>query len=116
MGRKLLALGLAASILGGTAAAAIAAPAPNVIVGTLGNDRLFGTKHPDVIYGLPGNDRLFGGGKSDVLRGGRGNDVLRDAGTRYGPSIDVLAGGAGFDRCIGNRVDTFLRCEIIRIR
>lgn len=114
MGRKLLALGLATAILGGTATVALADPSPNVIVGTLGNDRLFGTRAPDVIYGLLGNDRLFGGQKSDDLRGGRGNDVLRDASTSGPPSVDVFRGGGGFDRCIGNRGDLFFRCEIIR--
>lgn len=84
---------------------------PNVILGTLGNDRLPGTDCDDAIYGFAGMDRLIGRAGEDTLRGGRDNDVLRGIdGER-----DVLAGGSGIDRCRGDSIDIFLRCEIITV-
>jgi len=77
-----------------------------------GNDRLIGGGGNDVLLGGAGADRLIGGPGRDSLRGGSGPDrlngglgidrVLGEAGVdlifaRDG-TVDVLDGGAGFDR------------------
>jgi Ca2+-binding RTX toxin-like protein len=83
---------------------------PTVIVGSLGNDRLVGTPCANTIYGLPGNDVLVGRAGEDSLLGGRGNDRLR----AIDGEADVVRGGAGFDRCRGDRLlDLFVRCEVV---
>ncbi|MBP2160448.1 MULTISPECIES: Ig-like domain-containing protein [Asticcacaulis] len=79
--------------------------------GTPGNDYLSGTPGGDDMTGGAGNDTLSGGGSNDVLYGGTGNDMLLggdgddliiasltgpDAGLN--PGIDLIDGGAGFDR------------------
>jgi hypothetical protein len=65
----------------------------NDVVGTAGNDRLYGKDRlDDVIEGQDGNDTLFGLAGDDDLRGGDGNDVLDG-----GAGIDDLAGGIGDD-------------------
>jgi len=104
----LLAAGTAMTL---AAAPAAANPTPHVIMGTSHRDVLVGTKQSDLILGLPGRDRLFGGRKNDILLGGLGNDVLRDAGTHSGR--DILRGGGGRDRCVGNSDDVFIQCEIV---
>ena len=49
--------------------------APNLpIVGTPGNDVLFGTIEDDELQGLDGNDLVSGLGGADVMLGGPGND------------------------------------------
>jgi Ca2+-binding RTX toxin-like protein len=89
------------------------------IVGTQGDDVIFGTSNSDVIAGLGGDDQLFAGPESDVwyndvtansvcggsgkdrifgssgrdrLLGGLGNDNIVGA-----PGYDVLLGGPGID-------------------
>ena len=65
----------------------------NDVVGTSGNDRLYGkSRLDDVIEGQDGNDVLIGLAGDDDLRGGEGNDVLDG-----GAGIDDLAGGIGDD-------------------
>lgn len=78
----------------------------DIIIGTLGPDRLKGTPTQDFIGGLggddvllgrKGNDTLVAGDGRDILRGQRGNDTLRsveDDGVR-----DVAYGGLGDDTC-----------------
>ena len=76
------------------------------IVGTNGNDRLFGTPGNDIICGLGGNDRLFGAGGNDCLDGGSGNDRL------FGEDgHDELRGGTGDDQLRGGSGNDLLRGE-----
>ena len=46
------------------------------IIGTPGNDLLFGRNGADVIMGLGGDDIIIGGNGADVICGGAGNDRL----------------------------------------
>jgi len=81
------------------------------IIGTPGDDVLFGTPTADTITGEAGNDILYGGQDADVLDGGDGDDQLRgEAGDdtliggngddyfRGGAGVDSYAGGDGVDR------------------
>ena len=84
------------------------------IVGTVGDDRLSGTRGADVVVGRGGNDELFGlsgddvlcgGPGADDLVGGRGHDQLyggldqrEERGRRTVVSGDLLEGGPGDDR------------------
>ncbi|OLT59151.1 calcium-binding protein [Moorena bouillonii] len=64
----------------------------NLILGTSGNDSLFGSVENDQIEGLAGNDTIFGSEGINTLLGGDGNDVI------YGGSkLDVIRGGSGND-------------------
>lgn len=83
----------------------------NTIIGSSGPDRLVGTHCADVIYGLGGRDVLIGHAGNDRLNGGRGRDRLRAA----DGFADVVNGGRGRDRCTGDQLDTFRRCEVIRV-
>ena len=98
------------------AGAAHAGPEPNFIEGTVGVDWLVGSRHDDVIFARAGSDFLFGRRGDDILRGNRGNDVLRAFGPRGHSGRDILGGGSGFDRCIGDADDIFVNCEVVRIR
>ncbi|PIG94250.1 FG-GAP repeat protein [Gloeocapsopsis sp. IPPAS B-1203] len=70
-----------------------------IIRGTLGNDKLVGTRFADTIYGLAGSDLLLGLAGNDTLYGGRGNDTLNG-----GAGIDSLIGGVGNDEYIVDNV------------
>jgi Ca2+-binding RTX toxin-like protein len=117
--KQALAVGATAAFgIGATTGTASAAPPFNVIVGTLGPDLLIGTQQNDWIVGRAGNDELVGRRGDDVLLGRRGNDVLRAAapgGSGQNDSgADILRGGRGNDRCIGDSSDRFSRtCETI---
>jgi serralysin len=50
--------------------------AQNIITGTAGPDRLYGTEADDLINGLEGRDHLYGLGGDDVLHGGLQDDML----------------------------------------
>jgi len=50
--------------------------AQNVITGTAGRDRLYGTEGDDLINGLQGKDRLYGFAGDDDLHGGLDDDML----------------------------------------
>jgi len=67
-----------------------------VIVGTSGNDTLWGTPSADVMYGKAGNDTLHGRAGNDVIYGNAGDDVLKG-----GDGRDVLYGGDGNDSIWG---------------
>jgi Ca2+-binding RTX toxin-like protein len=72
------------------------------LVGTAGNDTLFGGAGDDTLIGLGGDDTLYSGGGNDVLSGGDGNDTIYANGS--GASIDA---GAGDDYvAIGNSDST----------
>jgi uncharacterized repeat protein (TIGR01451 family) len=73
------------------------------IVGTPGDDVLYGTSGADAIVGLSGNDKIYGGGGKDVICAGSGRDLV------YGNSGgDVLKGKGGPDRLAGGSGNDFL--------
>ncbi len=76
---------------------------PATIVGTAGNDYLWGTPNDDVIVGLGGNDVILGLGGDDLVCGGAGNDLLFG-----GRANDTLDGGAGKDLLLGGLDDDTL--------
>jgi len=91
------------------------------ILGTNGNDVIYGTEGDDVILTLGGNDIVYGLGGNDIIcvtdginavYGGRGDDILiggrgRDA--LYGGSgDDYLHGLTGKDELYGNEGDDHL--------
>ncbi|MBT8208694.1 MAG: hypothetical protein KJO18_10495 [Acidimicrobiia bacterium] len=91
------------------------------IVGTNGDDEIFGTPDDDVIVGLNGNDFIVGLSGNDVICGGNGNDFLiGQQGEDYlsggngddiaigGPDNDVVHGDNGEDLLFGNFGDDYL--------
>ncbi len=84
----------------------------NFIYGWQGNDLITGAEGEDILYGDQGNDSLTGGNSHDLLAGGQGNDVL-DGGDGNdilygGQGEDILIGGLGGDRLFGDAgLDTF---------
>jgi uncharacterized repeat protein (TIGR01451 family) len=86
---------------------------PATLVGTEGNDFLFGTPGNDVIAGLGGNDRIDGQGGNDVICGGSGFDRLLGSGGRDridgGSDGDRMSGGRGRDRLFGGTGNDNLR-------
>lgn len=94
---------------------------PATIIGTDGDDVLFGTPDSDVIVALEGNDTVFGGPGDDLICGNEGNDFLigqqgedhlwGDNGSDIvigGPDNDVVHGGNGRDLLFGNFGDDYL--------
>ncbi|MEM9654987.1 MAG: right-handed parallel beta-helix repeat-containing protein [Actinomycetota bacterium] len=71
---------------------------PATIVGTEGDDIIFGTNRRDVIVGLGGNDIIHGEIGPDIICGGEGDDELRG-----GRENDFLSGGPGNDLLRGGR-------------
>lgn len=71
---------------------------PATIVGTEGDDIIFGTNRRDVIVGLGGNDVIYGEIGPDIICGGEGDDELRG-----GRDNDYLSGGPGNDVIRGGR-------------
>lgn len=67
------------------------------IIGTDGDDFLFGTEDADTISGLAGLDFLLGVGGNDTLDGGDDDDQLAGGGGN-----DILLGGAGNDTLSGD--------------
>lgn len=76
---------------------------PATIVGTDGNDVLFGTHEADVIVAGAGSDIVFGLGGDDVVCGGDGKDWVFG-----GPGNDVVLGGADDDALYGGLGDDTL--------
>ncbi|MFN3926512.1 MAG: choice-of-anchor J domain-containing protein [Pseudanabaenaceae cyanobacterium] len=76
------------------------------ILGTKGNDFLFGTAIKDVMSGDAGDDVLSGGSEDDFLEGGSGNDILNG-----GSGNDILNGGIGNDNLNGGSGDDLLEGE-----
>lgn len=105
-----------------TGAVSLTLLASNEILGTSGNDSIYGTANDDVIRGLAGNDFLsgevgndtiYGDAGADTLKGRDGNDFLyggADVDYLEGNNgNDVLYGGAGADTLKGSAgVDTFV--------
>lgn len=77
----------------------------DVLVGAIGNDRLYGENLSDNLSGNEGNDTLYGGYDLDFLYGQDGNDLLygeQDADyLDGGAGNDILDGGLGLDTLIG---------------
>lgn len=69
------------------------------LLGRDGNDTIFGGAGNDTIYGDAGNDLLDGGSGNDTVRGGAGNDTL-SGGIGASSSDDLLYGEAGADTYI----------------
>ncbi|MCU0536763.1 MAG: pre-peptidase C-terminal domain-containing protein [Hydrococcus sp. Prado102] len=82
----------------------IAVGSPLTIIGTNGDDFLFGDIANDSISGLGGNDFLESFDGEDTLNGGTGNDTVIG-----GNDNDSLLGGAGVDRLRGDAGNDTLR-------
>lgn len=91
----------------------------NTLLGSSGNDTVFGSGADDVIQGGDGNDSLDGAAGDDSITGGDGNDTIDG-----GDGDDTIAGqggddlittGAGIDTVLwnglGNGTDTILESE-----
>ena len=94
------------------------------IVGTEGDDVLYGTPDRDIICGLGGNDFIWAGDGEDSIDGGPGDDRI---GAGAGPDVvhagdgddvvwgagdmDVLQGGLGADRLWGGDGVDFLAAD-----
>ncbi len=72
------------------------APAPDLLRGGAGNDRLSGLDGAETILGGAGDDEISGGGGGDDLRGQAGDDSVRG-----GAGDDLISGGGGADRLAG---------------
>jgi Ca2+-binding RTX toxin-like protein len=62
------------------------------ILGSTGDDTMYGGNGNDTLYGGTGNDSISGDGGADVLYGGSGNDILLG-----GAAVDSIYGGSGND-------------------
>lgn len=109
-GVLLVALPLAAVLVGSTQVAVAAAVAPSCYGasathwGGPGNDEIHGSEGNDVIVGLAGSDRLFGEGGHDIICGDAGNDLLVG-----GVGDDKIAGEEGSDLLEGEAGNDLLR-------
>lgn len=65
------------------------------VIGTSGDDLLFGNDEMNVIEAGAGDDAVHGFGGADTLDGGDGVDTLLFAGAFGGVSVDLAAGTAG---------------------
>ncbi|MFN6489643.1 calcium-binding protein [Nostoc sp. DedQUE03] len=68
------------------------------IIGTNGNDTIYGSSEADTINGLAGNDTLTGGGGNDTLTGGGGKDkFVYEYYGNYNQNINIITdfGGVG---------------------
>lgn len=110
---KKLFVAISLSLLAVTAITSASA-SPDVIIGTNGDDHLTGGNSPDIIKGRGGNDSIWGNKGPDRMFGGLGRDSLHGFGS--GNTKDYLNGGPGRDICVGTRHDTFVSCEVIRVR
>lgn len=77
-----------------------------VILGSIGPDKIIGDANPNFLSGGAGNDELYGLGGKDVLDGGIGMDALFGGG-----GDDTLIGGAYVDHCYGNAGNDTGSCE-----
>lgn len=72
----------------------------DMLVGTAGEDGIFGLKGDDRLDGLAGDDFLFGGVGNDELDGGTGHDELYG-----GAGDDTISGGDGNDLTVAGTGD-----------
>lgn len=95
---------------------------PATILGSPGDDVLFGTTGPDVIVARGGADRVLGGDGDDLIclgagadrgYGNAGNDVVRGGGgddhAEGNAGVDRLLGGAGADTLMGGEEADVIR-------
>lgn len=68
-----------------------------------GDDRVCAGKGRDTVFGGDGRDRLYGQQGADTLKGGNDRDVLKGAG-----GSDVLVGNGGADKLLGGTRDDVL--------
>ena len=73
---------------------------PATIVGTKGNNVIFGTNGDDVIVALGGNDIVFGLRGNDTICLGKGDDLGFG-----GEGLDIILGEQGSDFLFGNEGD-----------
>jgi Ca2+-binding RTX toxin-like protein len=64
------------------------------VVGTRGNDTIYGSSAVNSINGFEGNDTIFGSAGDDNLSGGNGTDTISYALFNSGVVVDLLGGGA----------------------
>jgi len=80
----------------------------DVICGLGGHDRIFAGRHNDTVFAGAGRDRIVGGPGSDTMRGGPGRDRIDSADGEF----DSAAGGRGTDTCISDAgLDSIRRCR-----
>jgi Ca2+-binding RTX toxin-like protein len=86
------------------------------IWGLAGDDTVHGGNGSDVVYGGAGSDTLWTGkaGPGDEAYGGRGDDRLHNFGSGQAPGL--MDGGPGWDICTGNASDTYISCEVVKMR
>ena len=91
----------------------VGTPGNDTLYGGLGNDQIYGLEGHDILAGDAGNDILFGGQGFDLLFGGEGDDQLygnEDNDFLFGDSgNDTLGGGKGNDRLHGGEGADFLQ-------
>lgn len=98
------------------------APAPRMILGDMGANRLLGSDGADEIWGRAGHDHIEAQGGDDVVQGNRGRDqVLAGDGDDFvkgrkghdriegGPGDDDLRGNRGNDSIFGQAGDDFIK-------
>jgi len=85
------------------------------IIGTFGNDTIFGNNDADTILGLAGDDDIIGRAGDDLIFAGRGDDVVRggrgDDLIFGGPGNDILSGARDNDTVFGGLGDDVLEGE-----
>jgi hypothetical protein len=113
----------------------VPAPAPRVrgkrIVAAPGRQFVIGTHGDDVIYGNRANDTIIGNGGYDMIYGGRGNDVITVNGpgtshvfTGAGSNTvyaangykDVITCGAGDNRVVVDPFDVVKGCKMVVVK
>ncbi len=75
----------------------------DIIYGTENRDRLLGGSGDDEIYSYGGNDQIAGGSGNDIIYGGDGEDEIRGS-----SGNDTLFGEAGDDKLSGHVGDDFI--------
>jgi len=80
--------------------------ATTAIIGTIGNQSLYGGANDDYLVGYAGDDKLYGGLGNDYLCGDQGNDRLLG-----GDGNDILVGGTGDDYIDGGSGRDTFRCR-----
>ena len=85
----------------------------NMLNGSFGNDWISAGRGNDVVIGEDGNDTLYGGAGKNLLDGGQGNDLLYgnssadhliDTDARSASEYDVMLGGGGNDTFVSGRI------------
>ncbi|MBC7782437.1 MAG: hypothetical protein H7144_01250 [Burkholderiales bacterium] len=80
-----------------------------------GQDRIFGGVGRDLIRGGARNDILYGEAGTDHLFGGRGDDLIYSGIAGEPPIRDIIDGGIGDDRWVGDEIDELTSIENRRL-